>query len=80
MRCVPRLRPLGDDVDPRRVRLQLRIVKVVMRAARDAERDTMAPRAREILDKVAIEIESEGDPALSRLLADVRSEVEVGWD
>ena len=40
----------------------------------------MAPRAIEILDKLAIEIESEPDPALNRLLADVRSEVEVGWD
>ena len=67
-------------MDPRRVRLQLQIVKVVMRAAQDAERDLMVPRAIEILDKVAFEIESPPDPALSRLLADVRSEIEVGWD
>ena len=36
----------------------------------------MVPRAIEILDKVAFEIESHPDPALKQLLADVRSEVE----
>ncbi len=66
----------GDDVDPRRVRLQLRIVKAAMQAARPAERDGMLPRASEILDRMAFEIESQPDPALARLLAEVRSEVE----
>lgn len=63
-------------MDPRRVRLQLRIVKVAMQAARPAERVGMLPRAIEILDNVAFEIESQPDPALARLLAEVRSEVE----
>jgi hypothetical protein len=47
-----------------------------MQAARPAERDGMALRANEILDKMAFEIESDPDPALTRLLAEVRSEVE----
>lgn len=55
----------------------MRIVKVVMRAARQAERDTMVPRAIEILDKLAIEIEAEPDPALNQLMAEVRAEVEA---
>ena len=63
-------------MDPRRVRLQLRIVRAAMQAARPAERDGMALRANEILDKMAFEIESDPDPALTRLLAEVRSEVE----
>ena len=63
-------------MDPRRVRLQLRIVRVAMRVAQPAERQTMVPRAKEILDNVAFEIASEPDPALARLLAEVRSEIE----
>ena len=47
-----------------------------MQTARPAERDGMVPRAMEILDKMAFEIESDPDPALTRLLAEVRSEVE----
>ena len=47
-----------------------------MQAARPAERDGMVSRASEILDKMAFEIESDPDPALSRLLAQVRAEVE----
>jgi hypothetical protein len=66
----------GDDVDPRRVRLQLRIVRVALQSARPAERDGMMPRAMEILDKMAFEIESHPDPALTQLLAEVRSEAE----
>ena len=46
-----------------------------MQSARPAERDGMVPRAMELLDRMAFEIESDPDPALSRLLADVRSEV-----
>jgi len=67
-------------VDPRRVRLQLRIVRATMQAARPAERDGMASRASEILDKVAFQIESHPDPELTRLLADVRSEVDGPGD
>ena len=63
-------------MDPRRVRLQLRIVRVAMQVAQPAERQTMAPRAKEILDKVAFEISSQPDPALTRLLSEVRSEIE----
>ena len=47
-----------------------------MQAARPAERDGMVSRANEILDKMAFEIESDPDPALTRLLAEVRAEVE----
>lgn len=54
----------------------MRIVKAAMQAARPAERDGMLPRASEILDRMAFEIESQPDPALARLLAEVRSEVE----
>ena len=36
----------------------------------------MAPRAREILDKIAFEIAAEPDLALARLLSEVRSEIE----
>jgi hypothetical protein len=35
----------------------------------------MVPRAIEILDKVAMEIQSDPDPALMQLLAEVRDEV-----
>lgn len=76
LRGVPSLSQGDDDVDPERVRLQLRIVQVAMQTARPAEREGMVPRAMEILDKVAFEIESDPDPALTRLLAAVRSEVE----
>lgn len=47
-----------------------------MQVAEPAERETMVPRAIEILDKVAYEIGARPDPALTALLADVRSEVE----
>jgi hypothetical protein len=66
----------GDDMDPRRARLQLRIVRVAMQVAEPAERETMVPPAIEILDKVAYEIGARPDPALTALLANVRSEVE----
>ena len=67
----------GDDVDARRVRLQLRIVRVSMQTAQPDERETMVPRAIEILDRMAYEIEARPDPALTRLLADVRAEIEA---
>ena len=62
-------------MDPRRVRLQLRIVETVMRTARPADRSAMQRRASEILDMVAIEIQSSADPELDALLARVRSQV-----
>ena len=40
----------------------------------------MVPRAIEILDKMAIEIQADPDPALMQLLADVRGEVQTRAD
>ena len=48
-----------------------------MQVAQPSEREVMAPRAIEILDKVAFEIAPHRDPALARLLAEVRSQVEM---
>ena len=62
-------------MDSRRVRLQLRIIESVMRAARPAEREAMRERAVEILDAVAAEIGATADPELAALLAEVRSQV-----
>ena len=62
-------------MDPRRVRLQLRIVETVMRTVRPADRSAMQRRASEILDMVAIEIQSSADPELDAFLARVRSQV-----
>jgi hypothetical protein len=67
-------------VDPGRVRLQLRLVRAVMSAARPADRAAMRPRAVEILQMVAMQIESDPDPALVQLLAEVRDEVQTGVD
>ena len=67
-------------MDRRRVRLQLRLVRVAMEAARPGERAAMVPRAIEILDKVAVEIEPDPDLALLRLLAEVRDEVQTRVD
>lgn len=62
-------------MDPRRVRLQLRIVEALMRVARPADRPAMELRATEILEKAALEIEPEADPELAAMLARVRAEV-----
>jgi len=51
-----------------------------MRGAQPGERPAMVPRAIEILDAVAIEIQADPDPALERLLADVRHELRTGGD
>ena len=67
-------------MDPHRIRLQLRLVQVAIRAAGPGERAAMVPRAIEILDKVALEVQAEPDPALMQLLADVRDEVQTGVD
>ena len=64
-----------EAVDSRRVRLQLRIVEVVMRGAGPADRPAMALRATEILEKVALAIEHEADPELAAMLERVRAEV-----
>lgn len=64
-------------MDPRRIRLQLRIVQAVLRRARPDERRQMLPRAVEILDKVAVEIEPEQDPALTAFLREIRAEFEM---
>jgi hypothetical protein len=69
--------PRGTIVDPRRVRLQLRLVRVAIRAASPGERAAMVPRAIEILDKVALEVQAEPDPALMQLLVEVRDEVQT---
>jgi hypothetical protein len=51
-----------------------------MEAARPGERAAMVPRAIEILDKVAVEIEPDPDPTLLQLLAEVRDEVQTRVD
>lgn len=69
------IKPRGEAVDPRRVRLQLRIVEALMRVARPADRPAMELRATEILEKVALEIEPRADPELAAMLARARAEV-----
>ena len=65
----------GDDVDSRRVRLQLSLIETIMRAARPADRRAMQERAEEILDDVAHQIDATADPELAELFARVRSQV-----
>jgi hypothetical protein len=63
-------------VDSRRVRLQLRVIETVMHAARAADRKAMQQRASEILDAIALEVESTGDAELAALVEDTRADVE----
>ena len=63
-------------MDPRRARLQLRIIETLMRAAAPADRRAMQARASEILEAVAVEIEPMADAELRELLARTRAEVE----
>ena len=63
-------------MDSRRARLQLRVIETLMRVARPADRELMRPRAIEILDAVAVEIEPMADADLTGLLAATRAEVE----
>ena len=67
-------------MDRRRVKLQLDLINVVVRAeARRSdrkERPGVAERSTLLLDALAIEIQSEGDPGLADLLATVRAAVE----
>jgi hypothetical protein len=63
-------------VDRTRIRLQLRFVQVALDDARPQNRAQMASRASEILDRVAVQIESDPDPELVTLLAKVRAAAE----
>ena len=62
-------------MDSRRVRLQLRVIETLMRAAGPADRKAMQERASEILEVVAEEIEPTADAELAGLLARTRAEV-----
>ena len=62
-------------MDSRRVRLQLRLIETVIRAARPADRRKMQERAEEILDDVARDVEATADRELAELFAEVRSQV-----
>lgn len=66
----------GSDVDSRGVRLQLRLLQTVLRAARPSERAGVAERASAILERVAVEIRPEQDPELATLLDTVRAEMQ----
>jgi hypothetical protein len=72
-------RILGDDVDRRRIKLQLRLVTAIVRAegGRNSRvRTYVAERSTLILDRVAIDIRPEKDPELAELLAEARAAVE----
>jgi hypothetical protein len=67
-----------DDVDRRRIKLQLRLVMATVHAehSRGARAAAfIAERSTSILDTVAIEIRPEEDPELAALLADARAAV-----
>jgi hypothetical protein len=66
----------GGDVDSRRARLQLRLLRAVLRAARPNERADVAERAAPILQQVAVDIHPEEDPELANLLEAVRAEMQ----
>lgn len=70
----------GNDVDRRRVKLQLDLVHAVVRAeARRLDRKELsevAARSTWILDAVAVEVQSKDDPELAALLATVRAAVD----
>ena len=70
----------GDDVDRRRVKLQLDLINAVVRfEAQRRDRKELAEvseRSTSLLDAVAVEIESEDDPELAALLATVRAAVD----
>lgn len=64
-------------MDPRRVRLQLRLLRVALKAARPSERIGVAERASAILQQVAIEIHPEEDPEVANLFDAVRAEMDA---
>jgi hypothetical protein len=66
----------GDNVNPRRLRLQLRLLMAVVRAARPHERQGVVERGSAILENVAIEIHPEEDRELAKLLDAVRAEMQ----
>jgi DNA-binding phage protein len=67
-------------VDRRRIELQLRLVTAVLHAeARRGHQESMeavAERSALILDRLAIEIDPQGDPELAELFAVVRAEID----
>ncbi len=67
-------------MDRRRIELQLRLVAAVLHAeARRGHGESMQPvaeRSALILDRLAIEIDSQGDPELAELFAAVRAEID----
>ena len=70
----------GDDVDRRRVKLQLDLIIAVVRAEQRRrgrnELAELAGRSSSLLDAVAVEIESRDDPELAELLATARAAVD----
>jgi hypothetical protein len=70
--------PQGDDVDRRRIKLQLRLVIAILRAehARSGRAAaSIAERSTSIIEKAAIEIRPEEDAELVELLGDARAAV-----
>ena len=70
----------GDDVDRRRVKLQLDLIIAVVRAEQRRrgrnELAELAGRSSSLLDAVAVEIKSRDDPELAELLATARAAVD----
>jgi hypothetical protein len=70
--------PQGDDMDRRRLKLQLRFVIAILRVERERggrATASIAERSASIIDEVAIEIRPEEDVELATLLADARAAV-----
>jgi hypothetical protein len=70
--------PHGDDVDRRRLKLQLRLVIAILRAEHrrgGRAAASLAERSNSIIDEAAIEIRPEEDAELLELLADARAAV-----
>jgi hypothetical protein len=66
---------MGDEVDRRRLKTQLRLVIAIVRTEGRRERKaraSIAERSTSIIDEVAIQIRPEEDPELAKLLADAR--------
>jgi hypothetical protein len=67
-------------VDRRRIELELRLVTAVLHAeARRGHREArraVAERSALILDRIAIEIDLQGDPELAELFAMVKAEID----
>jgi hypothetical protein len=76
LRRAPIVEEQEAGVDRTRIRLQLRFVQVALNDARSQDRAQMASHASEILDLVAEQIESDPNPELVQLLAEVRAAAE----